>query len=188
MHVTDQWKTDMSTLEVLLPGKEWKLTNLPGKQGWKTSRPTTVWSIWHHVASTTALYHSIFEIIWHPQMSDPSGIIGHPQLCTAYTSSSSPYLTLLDIALKPAATQWRFRFRKASSHWTENDLQHISTQKTSVAKQVAYHASCTSQAEQRRTPPSWTSTYPSHLDQPLICQACCERSRNTWETNNNHML
>ena len=83
MHVTDQWKTEMSTLEVLLPGKEWKLTNLPGKQGWKTSRPTTVWSIWHHVASTTALYHSIFEIIWHPQLSDPSGIIGHPQLCTA---------------------------------------------------------------------------------------------------------
>lgn len=83
MHVTDQWKTEMSTLEVLLPGKEWKLTNLPGKQGWKTSRPTTVWSIWHHVASTTALYRSIFEIIWHPQLSDPSGIIRHPQLCTA---------------------------------------------------------------------------------------------------------
>lgn len=83
MHVTDQWKTEMSTLEVLLPGKEWKLTNLPGKQGWKTSRPTTVWSIWHHVASTTALYRSIFEIIWHPQLSDPSGIIWHPQLCTA---------------------------------------------------------------------------------------------------------
>ena len=128
---------------------------------WNHLASTTVWSIWHHQASTT-LY--------------------------SYTSSSSPYLTLLDIALKPAATQWRFRFRKASSHWTENDLQHISTQKTSVAKQVAYHASCTSQAEQRRTPPSWTSTYPSHLDQPLICQACCERSRNTWETNNNHTV
>lgn len=83
MHVTDQWKTEMSTLEVLLPGKEWKLTNLPGKQGWKTSRPTTVWSIWHHVASAAALYRSILEIIWHPQLSDPSGIIWHPQLCTA---------------------------------------------------------------------------------------------------------
>ena len=188
MHVTDQWKTEMSTLEVLLPGKEWKLTNLPGKQGWKTSRPTTVWSIWHHVASTTALYRSIFEIIWHPQLSDPSGIIWHPQLCTATHHHHHHTWLYWTLHSKPAATQWRFRFRKASSHWTENDLQHISTQKTSVAKQVAYHASCTSQAEQRRTPPSWTSTYPSHLDQPLICQACCERSRNTWETNNNHTL